>query len=135
MRSDTYAASPQTATTPLMAGAFWPASSTTPGTGAAPGMAEETPASVLLAAALRRSASGKFFLLITLPPNTCKSLVAVRKQRCRALQESFIGLLLRRSASGSASRPQRSAWESVTPPLSHGKRTTEALAAALGNIR
>ena len=61
MRSDTYAASPQPATTPLMAGAFRTAFFTTPGTGAAPGVAEGMPASVVLAAALRRSASGEFF--------------------------------------------------------------------------
>lgn len=67
MRSDTYAASHQPATTPLTAGAFRTASFTTPGTGAAPSMAEGMPASVVLAAALRRSASGESFLAHSSP--------------------------------------------------------------------
>ncbi len=39
------------------------------------------------------------------------------------------------AAPGSGGRAQRSAWEAVTPPLSHGKRTTEALTAVLRRIR
>ena len=36
---------------------------------------------------------------------------------------------------GSGGRAQRSAWEALTPPLSHGKRTTEALTVVLRRIR
>ena len=36
---------------------------------------------------------------------------------------------------GSGARVQRSAWDAVTPPLSHSKRATVALTAVLSRIR
>ena len=70
-------------------------------------------------------------ILSTPPSSLAAPKEAADTPASAALAQALHSSTLRASASAA----QRSAWGSITPPLSHGRRTTEALAAVIGSIR
>jgi hypothetical protein len=107
-------------------------------------MAKGSPASAALTGSLPRSASRDPSSLIEFQPNPhsipgSRAIVILRwLNGYSAPQECFADLLSSSAPQVGLGKHAQSAaqtWNFVTPPPSHSKRTTEALAAALSNIR